>query len=175
MTADDLSDERADRDQGRLGDEAEPGSTHAERGAGHPHLVVINGPGLRLGDRRPVSLDQERTTVGSGSHQDVQLEQLAPEHFVIYHDDRDEYRLHAVAEVTGGSAGQAHPRVLHTGATIVAGPWEFTFRRDEHADHGRPYGGRSGGEGSANVTQAPRPADRIRGWAAGDGQVRDDD
>jgi predicted GNAT family acetyltransferase len=37
------------------------------------------------------------------------------------------------------------------------GAWRLVFARDEFADHGRPYGGRNGGEGAHQRRQAPRP------------------
>jgi hypothetical protein len=37
------------------------------------------------------------------------------------------------------------------------GPWTFVYARDEYADHGRPYGGREGGEGTHQPRQPERP------------------
>jgi len=37
------------------------------------------------------------------------------------------------------------------------GEWRFTFARDEYADHGRPFGGREGGELADQPVQPPRP------------------
>ena len=39
-----------------------------------------------------------------------------------------------------------HEALLRTGARIELGPWTLLYAREEHADHGRPYGGRIGGE-----------------------------
>jgi hypothetical protein len=36
--------------------------------------------------------------------------------------------------------------LLRTGTRIDVGPWTLTYAREEYADHGRPYGGRLGGE-----------------------------
>ncbi len=154
--------------------EREPGTTHAEHGAGDPQLVAVREPGGDLGERLVFSLRREETTVGSAEDQDIRLDGLRPAHFVILHDGRDEYRLRELAEVGGGSNAQAGDRILRTGANIAAGPWDFTFRRDEFADHGRPYGGRMGGEGSDNRTQPPRPADRAAGWPTIESETMDD-
>jgi len=37
------------------------------------------------------------------------------------------------------------------------GDWTLTFMRDEYADHGRPFGGREGGEGAVQPAQGARP------------------
>ncbi|MFY9679907.1 MAG: FHA domain-containing protein, partial [Glutamicibacter protophormiae] len=44
----------------------------------------------------------------------------------------------------GLNAGQEY--VLRSGARIELGGWRLVFYREEYADHGRPYGGRNGGE-----------------------------
>jgi hypothetical protein len=46
---------------------------------------------------------------------------------------------------------------LRTGALITLGPWRLAFFREEFADHGRPFGGRMGGE---FAVQRPQPARR---------------
>ena len=43
-------------------------------------------------------------------------------------------------------ASKSGGRILRTGARIELGPWRMGFFREEFADHGRPYGGRVGGE-----------------------------
>ena len=45
-----------------------------------------------------------------------------------------------------------HP--LRTGDRLEMGEWTLTYVREEFADHGRPYGGRQGGEGAI---QRPQP------------------
>jgi hypothetical protein len=37
------------------------------------------------------------------------------------------------------------------------GEWTMSFYREEYADHGRPYGGRIGGELGRQQAQPPRP------------------
>lgn len=46
---------------------------------------------------------------------------------------------------------------LRTGDRLEFGDWVMSFFREEFADHGRPYGGRQGGEFShQKAQQAPR-------------------
>jgi hypothetical protein len=61
------------------------------------------------------------------------------------------------ASPTGEVGIDADRQVLRTGAQFVLGPWRFVFMRAEFADHGRPYGGREGGEGEVQPDQPPRP------------------
>ena len=49
-------------------------------------------------------------------------------------------------------------RILRTGALIALGEWRLAFFREEFADHGRPYGGRVGGE---FAVQRPQPERRM--------------
>ncbi|TDE92763.1 hypothetical protein EXU48_14715 [Occultella glacieicola] len=139
----------------------EPGTTHAAPGSGHPELMVSRAGAAMPGEvplRFP--LDKDEVTVGSGPDQDIRLDGLEPHHLTVYHDERDEYRVRPYGQVEGGSVTEPAHRVLRTGARVAIGPWEVTFQRAEYADHGRPFGGREGGELSDNLTQPPRPADR---------------
>lgn len=135
-----------------------PTTTHAEWGAGNPHLRFTAG-----GTRPDVPLDAPRVTIGSGADADVRLEGAAPLHAEIVHDDRDEFVLvtHAPSETSGSPSDQPSTdeqgHVLRTGASFTAGPWTLVFMRDEYADHGRPFGGRQGGEGAIQPDQPPRP------------------
>ena len=153
-------------------------TTHAEHGAGHPQLIVVVAP-LGLDAQVPARfpLDKDEVTIGSGADQDIQLPGTDPHHVTIYHDERDEYRLHPVGVVGGGSSAEPADRALRTGASIRLGEWELTFHREEFADHGRPFGGREGGEGEVNKMQPPRPADRadddVPPVQAGEEQVED--
>lgn len=135
-----------------------PTTTHAEWGAGNPHLRFTGG------SRHPdVPLDTPSVTIGSGADVDVRLEGAASLHAEIVHDDRDEFVLvlHAPSETSGFPSEQEsvdeHGHVLRTGASFTAGPWTLVFLREEFADHGRPYGGRQGGEGAVQPEQPPRP------------------
>lgn len=148
--------------------EHHPTTTHAAHGAGHPELVLAAGEVLEGQDAGPRTfpLTKDVTTIGSGEDQDVRLPGLEPHHVSIVHDERDEYRVVATGHVGGGSSAEPDERALRTGARVQVGEWWLTFRREEHADHGRPYGGREGGEFAENKTQPPRPADREEGAPA---------
>ncbi|MBA2561020.1 MAG: hypothetical protein H0V07_14260 [Propionibacteriales bacterium] len=37
-------------------------------------------------------------------------------------------------------------KILRTGCGVDLGRWHLSYFREEYADHGRPYGGRIGGE-----------------------------
>lgn len=139
-------------------------TTHAGYGEGHPALRVAVDEQGWSGEPQPVfALDREVTTIGSGPEADVRLSGLAPVHAEVRHDDRDEYVLVLLADGTAPAAPEEDPtarpapQVLRTGATFRIGPWALSFERAESADHGRPYGGRQGGEGERQPVQPPRP------------------
>ncbi|WP_240977231.1 FHA domain-containing protein [Planctomonas sp. JC2975] len=133
------------------------GTTHAGWGAGEPRLLVSGG------DRRFVfDLDEDGIRIGSAADCDLRLEGLDALHAHIRHDDRDEYLLSLVGagETTVApeiSDAPADETILRTGARFVLGQWTFVFQREEFADHGRPFGGREGGEGDVQQGQPPRP------------------
>jgi len=144
-----------------------PTTTHATPGAGRPRLVFAVGTGAWT-PAVPYEFDllPERTTIGSSEDADLRLEGLDPIHAEIEHRGDDEYVLHARGLVGGGSAprgDEPRPRVLRTGARIEMGPWRLAYVREEYADHGRPFGGRQGGEFEFQRRQPPRPADRPGG------------
>ena len=136
-----------------------PTTTHAEFGAGNPRLRIT-----RDGDRTEFALDADLVRIGSAEGNELRLADTDPVHATVQHDDRDEYvvTLHGDGEKSSSSvSGAAHPgedsQTLRTGASFSAGPWTFVFARDEFADHGRPFGGRKGGEFDDQRLQAPRP------------------
>lgn len=142
-------------------------TTHAGYGEGHPclRLAMEDRDWTGEGEPQPVfDLDREVTTIGSSPDADIRLEGLAPVHARIEHDARDEYVLVFVAPGEAPAAATDEdptappaPTVLRTGATFRIGPWALSFDRAEWADHGRPYGGHQGGEGSVEPAQPPRP------------------
>jgi hypothetical protein len=136
-----------------------PTTTHAEFGAGNPRLRVT-----RDGDRTEFALDVDLVRIGSADGNELRLADTDPLHATVQHDDRDEYvlTLHGDGEKSSSSvSGATHPgddsQTLRTGASFTAGPWTFVFAREEFADHGRPFGGRKGGEYDDQQLQAPRP------------------
>lgn len=136
-----------------------PTTTHAEFGAGNPRLRIT-----REDDRTEFRLNDDLVRIGSAAGNELVLGDTDPVHATIAHDERDEYvltlhgegEMNAVAE-TSGTHGGERTETLRTGARFTAGPWTLVFARDEFADHGRPFGGRLGGEYSDQPTQPPRP------------------
>ncbi len=127
-----------------------PTTTHASWGAGHPRLLVTSEI-----DRFVHEIDCDVTHVGSADDADLILRGADPLHAKIMHDLADEYVLEMVGK---GETSHATEATLRTGAQFTAGPWRLVYARDEFADHGRPYGGRNGGEGAHQKRQANRPA-----------------
>lgn len=141
----------------------EPTTTHADWGAGRPQLLISNGDG----DRLVYDLTGDEVTIGSAAGSGVVLDGADPVHATIVHDDRDEYvlTLHGAGEMNANSdEGPMGERteILRTGARFTIGDWTLVFRREEFADHGRPYGGRAGGELSDQPPQPERPDYRNR-------------
>ena len=137
-------------------------TTHAEYGAGEPRFVLVGAhaddtgavtvPGLLVG---------ERTTIGSAVDSDIRLAGLEADHATVHHTDDDEYVLvlHAPAETSGAPNTEldgAQGHVLRTGFEVRLGEHALVFQRDESADHGRPFGGREGGEYSRQSQQPER-------------------
>ena len=134
-------------------------TTHSEWGAGHPRLL-ISGPDGRL----DFDLTDDLVTIGSGADAQLVLAGTKPLHAEVRHQPDDEYLLvlHAEAETPIeptplDPAGNDGALVLRTGARFTLGDWALVFQRDEFADHGRPYGGRQGGELDDQPEQPPRP------------------
>lgn len=138
-------------------------TTHGQGGGGRPRLVFLEStstygqPGMAdeylLPAERPFS-------VGSSQDCDVTLLGLAPVHAEIARDESDEF---VVLDHSGGrttlDGAPAHGLSMHTGDRLDIGGFQFAFQRDEAYDHGRPYGGREGGEGSDQELQPPREPD----------------
>lgn len=137
----------------------QPTTTHAEYGAGSPRLRVT-----RDDERTEYLLESDLVRIGSADGNELRLSDTDPVHATITHDDRDEYvlELHGAGEKNASDgAAASHPgertETLRTGARFTAGPWTLVFARDEFADHGRPFGGREGGEYSDQPVQPARP------------------
>jgi hypothetical protein len=124
-------------------------TTHDPRGGGNPRLIMAPPEHPTPEDRREVfALRDDVTTIGGGADCDIRLPGLEPLHAVVHHDELDEFVLARVGSagdlrVNGAPVDRA---VLRTSSRLELGHWTLTFFRDEHADHGRPYGGRAGGE-----------------------------
>lgn len=137
----------------------EPTTTHAGWGEGNPRLLVSRDDERML---FPLSADEVR--IGSAAGNELALADIDAVHATITHDERDEYilTLHGEGEMNANpEAAETYDgertEILRTGARFTAGPWRFVFSRDEFADHGRPYGGREGGEFDDQPPQPARP------------------
>ncbi|MCL1869871.1 MAG: FHA domain-containing protein [Promicromonosporaceae bacterium] len=142
----------------------EPGTTHADYGDGDPRLLLGHDGWTWEDEPQTVFwLDREVTLIGSSPEADIQLEGIAPLHAEIRHDESDDYVLELHDEGKAPTVAGGHyvdrpgDQVLHHGASFRVGAWSLIFQRDEYADHGRPFGGREGGEGSEPLGQPPRP------------------
>jgi hypothetical protein len=99
------------------------------------------------------------TTIGSAEGCDIRLPGLEPQHAEVRHDADDEYVLVHTARL-GTSRVNGEPvrqRILRTASRVQLGGWTLSFYREEYADHGRPFGGRIGGELGH---QRPQPSRR---------------
>ena len=136
-----------------------PTTTHAAWGAGHPRLHVRSDR-----DRYVHEITTDLTRVGSAHDNEIVLVGTDTIHATITHDATDEYILtmfgagetNAVPHMGPGEQSRL-TETLRTGAHFTAGDWRLIFARDEFADHGRPYGGRQGGEYAYQRPQDPRP------------------
>lgn len=135
-------------------------TTHDPAAGGRPRLVMAPSPTPLPGERRQVfPLASEVTTIGSAPDCDIRLPGLAPRHAEVRHDSRDEYVLVRLsgAGVTRVNGAPVVTSVLRTASRLQLGEWTLSFYREEYADHGRPYGGRIGGELGHQRPQPPRP------------------
>jgi hypothetical protein len=130
-------------------------TTHDPDRGGAPRLVLL-AQEHQPGDRQPIWWLHDGMTIGSAASSDIRLPGLAPEHAVVRHDDRDEWVVEAVDGSTRVHGVQVTRQLLRTGARVGVGRHELGYFREEHADHGRPYGGRIGGELGKQRTQPPR-------------------
>lgn len=137
-------------------------TTHYIPGSGRPRVIFSIGSGDWTGSRpREFDLLPDRTTIGSGPDADLRLEGLEPLHAEIRHNRDDEYVLYPFAPTGGGRPNLPHSsenaRILRTGSRIELGTWRLAYYREKFADHGRPFGGRLGGEYAFQRQQPVRP------------------
>ncbi|MHA7210446.1 FHA domain-containing protein [Arthrobacter sp. MDT1-65] len=121
-------------------------TTHYVRGGGRPRLIFVQNSQVWDGQvPREFELVADRTTIGSADDAMLNLGGLEDLHAEILHTEDDEYVLVPHGAITGSVNGR-EPSILRTGARIQLGAWALAFFREEYADHGRPFGGRNGGE-----------------------------
>lgn len=124
-------------------------TTHDPHRGGNPRLLLAVGPYPRADDRQQVfELRGDVTTIGGGAECDIRLLGLEPLQAEVRHDHKDDFVLVRIASAgsTKVFGRQIDTAVLRTGCGIDLGNWHLSYVRDEYADHGRPYGGRIGGE-----------------------------
>jgi hypothetical protein len=138
-------------------------TTHDPHGGGDPSLIFTLGGFTQTDeDQRVFHLLPGVTRIGSAADADLQLSGIEPHHAEIRRDADDEYHFVQLIEgapssVDGRPMGTA---VLRTGCRVEVGDWTMSYYREEFADHGRPYGGRVGGN---NGYQRPQDTPRARG------------
>jgi hypothetical protein len=110
------------------------------------------------GTRPTVHWLEETTWIGADPSCEVVLKGLAPRHAKVVHDEEDEYVLVGVDGAVRVHGAPVTRQILRTGARVTLGGRTLVYRREEYADHGRPYGGRIGGELGHQRRQPPRPA-----------------
>lgn len=123
-------------------------TTHYTRGGGRPRIIFVRDSESWDGKApRIMNVESDLIEIGSSPDAGLVLPGLEPVHARIVHNDLDEYVLLATGPV-GGSAGfrPGAEYTLRSGARIELGDWRLIFFREEYADHGRPFGGRNGGE-----------------------------
>jgi len=93
-------------------------------------------------------LRDDVTTIGAGPDCDIRLPGLESLHAEVRHDDEDEFVLvrRGSTGITRVHGAPVETAILRTGCGIDLGQWHLSYFREEYADHGRPYGGRIGGE-----------------------------
>lgn len=134
--------------------------TTTHQHGGSPRLVVFATPTRQTQDtvgRVHWLQDTAVTTIGSDPGCDIVLDGLSPHHLEVHHNDQDEYVVHASPEAqVRVHGGVVQEQVLRSSSRVEVGGWSLVYARDEHADHGRPYGGRIGGELGRQRSQPPR-------------------
>lgn len=130
-------------------------TTHDPARGGQARLIHVRGA-VPPGAWQPNHWLRDGMTIGSAEGCDLVLPGLAPVQARITHDEADEWVVHAVEGVTRvhGAAVVAH--IMRTGSRVEMGDHTFTYAREEFADHGRPFGGRIGGELGRQLPQPPR-------------------
>jgi hypothetical protein len=135
-------------------------TTHDPEGGGNPRLIMAPSPHPLPGEvQQTFRLRNGVTTIGSAVGCDIRLPGLEDLHAEIRHDDADEFVLvrRCVAGGVRVNGAPVDTALLRTSSRISLGGWTVSFYREEYADHGRPFGGRVGGELGRQRPQPPRP------------------
>lgn len=135
-------------------------TTHDPEGGGRPRLIFSVGPHPRVGVQpRVFDLTRGVTTIGSSPTADLRLDSLDEQHAEIRRNDADEYVFVDLSHDRSSRVNGApvSEQALRTGTRVELGGWTMSYYREEYADHGRPYGGRIGGELGRQRAQPDRP------------------
>lgn len=132
-------------------------TTHDPARGGMPRLVLVRETAWP-GERQPIYWLTDGFTIGSQAGCDLVLPGLEPVHARLVHDEDDEWTVVPVAGVTRVHGAPVVRQILRTGSRVEMGGHVLAFHREEYADHGRPYGGRIGGELGRQRPQPPREA-----------------
>ncbi|WP_105565325.1 FHA domain-containing protein [Microbacterium halophytorum] len=130
-------------------------TTHGPWGSGNPHLSI-----RRSDHRMDFALVSGTVRLGAAPDMELIVPGAEPHHATIVHNEYDEFVLtmHGEGEMNAAPENpNERTETLRSGARFTIGGWEFVFWRAEASDHGRPYGGRNGGEGAHEHGQNPRP------------------
>ncbi len=131
-------------------------TTHDPSRGGEARLVLVKQD-VWAGEKVPVLwLNGDETTIGSDPSCDVVLSGLAPHHATVVHDRADEFVVCSVDGPVKVHGAPVTRQVLRTGSRVELGRHCLAFYREEFADHGRPHGGRIGGELGRQLPQPPR-------------------
>ena len=149
-------------------------TTH-DPGRGGSARLVLEKEAMWGGEKQQVFWLEDGLSIGSHPESGIVLPGTEERHAVLHHDEHDEWVVVAVDGATRVHGARVERQILRTGARIQVGDRTLAFRRDEHADHGRPYYGRVGGELGRQVPQPPRPGPRPAGEWTGSLAVRDPD
>ncbi len=137
-------------------------TTH-DPGRGGSARLVLEKARVWGGERQPVFWLEDGLTIGSRPGSGIELAGLEELHATVHHDQDDEWVVVAASGTTRVHGAVVERQILRTGARVQVGGHVLAFRRDEHADHGRPYYGRIGGELGRQLPQKPRPSGRPSG------------
>ncbi len=132
-------------------------TTHATYGSGDPRLILAPRENPWPGDAQPVfRLRRDVVTIGSAEDSGVCLPGLSPGHAEVHHDADDEFWIVDLCGDTRVNGERVGRQLLRTASRVEVGEWTMTFYREEYADHGRPHGGRVGGEAGHQLSQPAR-------------------
>lgn len=131
------------------------GTTHDPGRGGEARLYLAQGSLPGVGAPRVFWLSPG-DRIGSGADCEIRLPGLAEVHAVLRHDDNDEWAVETVGGTTRVHGRPVMRENLRTGTAVTVGEHRLSFFREEFADHGRPYGGRIGGELGRQRAQEPR-------------------